>query len=998
MSTERFRYAPSGFFMLRAAARPVELFTGWGSALQPRPADEAGLAAALAAGRRALSGLLDDRATREALAVASATLVSDLEVWREAPESEHGQRIEAALVRYLSRMTTRPTPFGLFAGVGFGQLGKGVTLEVRGVRRRAVLNTIGAAAIARWSVEQPELQGRLRYLPNPSLAEVGGRLVFQVSHVRGDRIVHQEQEAAPSEALRLALQLAAGGAAADALAGALAPRLEVSAEEAAGFVLALAQHQLLVPELVPSANEPDPLPRLIEGLPGSPLREALRGVQSALERAELEPIRAALQALPVPLDPRGAVKFDLALESPGLVIDQQVAREVLGGVRALYGLLQPAPERRLDAFREDFARRYEEREVPLLEALDSEAGLEPQGEPVAPLLEGIPFAPPRGAGAPPLPPLLLERTLGALASGQRELVIEEGALPEPTALPEAFSAWFTLSGEEIWLQAVDGPSGVDALGRFLHLDDEAPKRARAHLEREEALEPDVSFAEVAHLPAGAADNIVTRPLLRGYELTVSGSPAAPVAQRLPLSDLLLSVRGGRLWLRSRRTGRLVMPSLSNAHEFRVDPSRVYRLLCLLRSQGCAALRWSWGALASAPFLPRVRHRSVVLCPAQWTLETKELSGRTALARHRALQRLRDAGGWPRFVALADGDLVLNVDLDNPLSTTALLTAADRSPRLTVRESHLGGESPVRGPGGRHAHELILPFVRERAPLRRPAQPGATGARTFAPGSEWSYLKLYCGSRTGDRLLLALRAALEGLGVPWFFVRFQDPDRHLRLRVRAPDALSRLQPALASALGTHGAWRLQLDTYQRELERYGGEEATELAERLFHADSELAIALLQEAAGENELEARFWLALTSVHVLLCDLGLDLARRLEVVGALRALLAGELGGGKAFEQALSQRYRGVRGQVEALVKAEAPAPYAGRSAVARDISGQLTALFARGRLPHPLEELARHYAHMTCNRLFRSSPRAQELVVYDFLARAYRSLGARAGAGA
>jgi hypothetical protein len=50
---------------------------------------------------------------------------------------------------------------------------------------------------------------------------------------------------------------------------------------------------------------------------------------------------------------------------------------------------------------------------------------------------------------------------------------------------------------------------------------------------------------------------------------------------------------------------------------------------------------------------------------------------------------------------------------------------------------------------------------------------------------------------------------------------------------------------------------------------------------------------------------------------------------------------------------------------------------------------------GRLTVPRAELAVGYLHMHANRLLRSAHRAQELILYDFLARLYESRAARGG---
>ena len=77
----------------------------------------------------------------EAIFLASPELVRSLGHWRRDPEGKKGQRSEQGLVRYLLRMASRPTPFGLFAGCTPGSVAEGsnasrLSLVPRGDYRR----------------------------------------------------------------------------------------------------------------------------------------------------------------------------------------------------------------------------------------------------------------------------------------------------------------------------------------------------------------------------------------------------------------------------------------------------------------------------------------------------------------------------------------------------------------------------------------------------------------------------------------------------------------------------------------------------------------------------------------------------------------------------------------------------------------------------------------------------------------------------------------------
>ena len=131
-------------------------------------------------------------------------------------------------------------------------------------------------------------------------------------------------------------------------------------------------------------------------------------------------------------------------------------------------------------------------------------------------------------------------------------------------------------------------------------------------------------------------------------------------------------------------------------------------------------------------------------------------------------------------------------------------------------------------------------------------------RRFPPGSEWLYLKLFTGHATVDQVLADLAPALSqalasGRADSWHFVRYGDPDWHLRLRVHGPpeallgDVLPRLHDLTAPMLAAGLVWRTQLDTYEREVERYGGPAGVVHCERIFHADSEAVTEIMRPAA-------------------------------------------------------------------------------------------------------------------------------------------------------
>ena len=106
-------------------------------------------------------------------------------------------------------------------------------------------------------------------------------------------------------------------------------------------------------------------------------------------------------------------------------------------------------------------------------------------------------------------------------------------------------------------------------------------------------------------------------------------------------------------------------------------------------------------------------------------------------------------------------------------------------------------------------------------------------RYFIPGSEWLFLKIYTGSKSADTILsedirILTKYLLEQTYIDsFFFIRYADPNFHIRLRLHIPKPEIGYSPIMCTI---HNAFRplmakglifsVVCDTYMRELERYG----------------------------------------------------------------------------------------------------------------------------------------------------------------------------------
>ena len=255
-------YATSGFFVLRTPLLPFQEFLKLSQGLTFAQALAQGgdLAGAAAADRKLIRERLQELAARpevkEALWIASPEFFDSLALWWKEPESEKGQKLEHSLYRYAARMTSRPTPFGLFAGCSVGRINNETHLEVgpRGEYwRRSRLDMEYLYNLAEKIVADPATCNHILFRPNTSLYLAAGRYHHAQGYlsdkIRFYRLVATDH----TPYLEATLQRAATGATPDTLARAWAkgirPRDALANNDGHGFFEALGDSVITGPTL-----------------------------------------------------------------------------------------------------------------------------------------------------------------------------------------------------------------------------------------------------------------------------------------------------------------------------------------------------------------------------------------------------------------------------------------------------------------------------------------------------------------------------------------------------------------------------------------------------------------------------------------------------------------------------------------------------------------------------------------------------------------------------
>lgn len=281
--------------------------------------------------------------------------------------------------------------------------------------------------------------------------------------------------------------------------------------------------------------------------------------------------------------------------------------------------------------------------------------------------------------------------------------------------------------------------------------------------------------------------------------------------------------------------------------------------------------------------------------------------------------------------------------------------------------------------------------------------GISRKRDYLPGDKWLYFKIYCGVGTIDDVLCGpISRALNEFRSRayisrWFFIRYSDPDFHLRLRLELSsaehigDIILLLKQKLISYIKSGQIYRIVIDTYCREIERYGGWRLMDTSETLFCHDSELVLLILQQLKASNKLDERWKLAFIIVDRLLGVINPDTEERLNIAKSQSESYMREFKIKSSNDQ-ISRIYRKYKNEIELLLISNSE--YLNELKLSNAFAQWEELVISCLSDPKTRKNIRMaSVIHMCLNRLFASSNRMNEMMVYNSLSRYYSSIIAR-----
>jgi len=694
---------------------------------------------------------LDDPFFKESILLASPELLGLLEKLKENPQNFAAEKKEAlahTLLKYIARISSRCTPFGLFAGCTVGHFAQETNIQLQPhtkFERFTQFDMQFWIGFLKTIENQENIKQILKYYPNNSMYTFGDFYRFIEYKYENKIREHSITALRKTDLLEQILSESKKGCT-------IAHMIEIIAddesehEEAKQYIEQLIDFQFLVSELEPSVsgnNEWDRVLKSIQKASDSQNIEILledfqrvfKTIDTSLMENEVhyKKISETIEKAGFEYDKKYLFQTDLNVKTDSNTLNSTIATKVRNTLLFLNGIQEHKKNKNLEHFKEAFLERYDTREMPLATILDTEIGIgyvqNNKKNDSHNLLDNFSFrSTPRSQKEELWKDVdyILEKKIQECAKNNAfSFQLSEIDFPNFSSdlknAPATFSAMIevtTLNNEEtIILSPSSDSSASKLLGRFCSGNKEIHSLVNEIIRKEKEYHKDKITAEIVHIPESRTGNILRRPVLREYEIPYLSNSEVESEFQIPIEDLTLSIEKDRIVLKSKKLNKEIVPFLSNAHNYLFNSLPIYHFLCELQHQDIQPINnFSWGVLESHyNFFPRVYYKDVMISKAKWIISNEEFQKINTATKNKfeIFATWRMNRGISRYVNWVDNDNTLWVDLEAEICVEMLLNSVTKFDKITLEEFLFTEKSVVQNQlEENYANQFIVSFYKE----------------------------------------------------------------------------------------------------------------------------------------------------------------------------------------------------------------------------------------------------------------------------------------------
>ncbi|WP_408038183.1 lantibiotic dehydratase family protein [Tenacibaculum amylolyticum] len=656
---------------------------------------------------------------KEAIFLASPILLEQIEKWENGllKDPVKKEKLKVTILKYYTRMSSRCTPFGLFASCSLGSFNSYTDIQLETINNYKRVTQFDNTFLSKLSLRillEEEVKNSAIFFPNTTLYEIDNHYRYIEYSIKKNNREYSLEGVHSSPVIDKIITTAKQGRTITQLAQEIVDN-EVNFEEAKEFILILIENQILVSEYEISSTGENYFLKLLrnttEKNPSFSLNNQLQAVKSELDSLDhsfentidnYKKVISKTEQLVPDLDLNYLFQTDTFSATQTNNLDYKLKYSLLRAIKFFTRISFYTPNHRLEGFKREFLKRYETQQLPLSLVLDSETG--------------IGYGSKQDNHTPYLDHILVKRKATHIgnvewtafddvmqqklyeATKENSFCIElkeedVNHLPEnwnhlATTFYSLIEIYKKENSHTIFMKGAGGSSGINLLSRFAHGDPEIYDHIKNIVTTEEQIHSDKIIAEIVHLPESRTGNILKRPNVRSYEIPYLASAGVKKEFEIPIEDILISIKNNRIVLRSKKHQKEIIPKLSNAHNYTQNSLAIYQFLCELQLQNKRSnIGFSWNSIfLKLPFLPRVVFKNIIFSKAKWNIKvhdfTKIMESNNIVE---AIKNWQQKLALPDYVELVDGDNRLLIYLQNKTALTMLYQTVKKRTHFLLEE-------------------------------------------------------------------------------------------------------------------------------------------------------------------------------------------------------------------------------------------------------------------------------------------------------------------------
>jgi hypothetical protein len=660
----------------------------------------------------------------EAIFLASPSFYRQIIKWSrgEVVDKKKVNKIKHSVIKYLSRMATRCTPFGLFAGCSIGDFKDPEELVLDNLKHYSRHTRYDMHFLAAFSdniSKSKHIQTQLQFFPNSTIYRMGDYYRF-IEYSYANKIrQHTLESVNYNPYLENILLKASSGITSKELIAYLISK-DFSKEISKNFIQELIDNQILISELELCVTGEESLQQLkltLKKLKNTKKeQELIEEMQLKLRFLDKKlgnsidsyyQIETLIKSLNIPYEIQNLFQTDMFPIFNNAILSNNVLNKVSEGISILNKMSSNRKNPDLEAFKTSFNKRFGDRKLPLLTVLDVETGIgyaqKRNSIASSPFLEDIEFVKSDNhfdkKEYTQLQSMLLEKLTSCLSMNKQAIELYDEDFVNYknnwNKTSDTISTLIEIIVEDDIQKIVINSyeyGAANLLGRFTSGNDKILSLVSDITKSENDFHKKTILAEIVHLPESRTGNILRRPHLRQYEIPCLGKSSLPLENQIPLSDLLIGVENNSITLYSIKHNKKVLPRLTSAHNYKTNALPIYHFLCDLQYQeGEGGFGLNWGSLFNdCQYFPRIVYKNIILSKAIWKLKAKHIE-RLIKLKSKEGYTIEKINQWrktiqlPAIVQVVNGDNTLPINFKNKTSILIFLELVKNKKNIVLEE-------------------------------------------------------------------------------------------------------------------------------------------------------------------------------------------------------------------------------------------------------------------------------------------------------------------------